>query len=168
MYTSTAVIGLPSEDLRHLRELYTQAQTNLQNSISSTCSESTLQRQIDAYSDYLGSVAKLARSAWTEFNLILMFAGLFVMILSIFIQIFFILRVNNLLELNYLVSGITSSPFRLASALALVVIRAASFLSNSYICECSLALCVPTFLLCSFLLHHHFSICLSIICCFLY
>ncbi|XP_039146772.1 LOW QUALITY PROTEIN: GPI ethanolamine phosphate transferase 3-like [Dioscorea cayenensis subsp. rotundata] len=135
MYTSTAVIGLPSEDLRHLRELYTQAQTNLQNSISSTCSESTLQRQIDAYSDYLGSVAKLARSAWTEFNLILMFAGLCVMILSIFVQIFFILRVNNLLELNYLVSGITSSPFRLASALALVVIRAASFLSNSYILE---------------------------------
>ncbi|KAM0948388.1 putative Type I phosphodiesterase/nucleotide pyrophosphatase/phosphate transferase [Dioscorea sansibarensis] len=133
MYSSTAVIGLPSEDLHHLRELYTQAQTNLQN--SSTCSVSTLQRQIDAYFDYLGSVAELARSAWTEFNLILMFAGLCLMILSIFIQIFTILRINNLLELNFLVSGLTSSPFRLASALALVVIRAASFLSNSYILE---------------------------------
>lgn len=133
MYSSTAVIGLPSEDLHHLRELYTQAQTNLQN--SSTCSVSTLQGQIDAYFDYLGSVAELARSAWTEFNLILMFAGLCLMILSIFIQIFTILRINNLLELNFLVSGLTSSPFRLASALALVVIRAASFLSNSYILE---------------------------------
>ncbi|KAJ0980514.1 hypothetical protein J5N97_008769 [Dioscorea zingiberensis] len=135
MYSSAAVIGLPSEDLHHLGELYTQAQANLSNSTSSTCSALTLQRQIDAYFDYLGSVAKLARSAWTEFNLILMGAGLFVMILSIFIQLFTILRVNNLLELHYLVPGITSNPFRLVSALALVVIRAASFLSNSYILE---------------------------------
>ena len=166
MYSSTAVIGLPSEDLHHLRELYTQAQTNLQN--SSTCSVSTLQRQIDAYFDYLGSVAELARSAWTEFNLILMFAGLCLMILSVFIQIFTILRINNLLELNFLVSGLTSSPFRLASALALVVIRAASFLSNSYICEFSLALYVPMFLLHVLHLHYHSSICLAIICCILY
>ncbi|XP_039120959.1 uncharacterized protein LOC120257570 [Dioscorea cayenensis subsp. rotundata] len=133
MYTSTAVIGLPSEDLRHLRELYTQAQTNLQNSISSTCSESTLQRQIDAYSDYLGSVAKLARSAWTEFNLILMFAE------SLKCDDTVHFRPDFLYPKN---------PFRLASALAFGGDPSSKFsFQNSYICECSLALCVPTFLL---------------------
>lgn len=146
LYSTTSVIGLPSEDLYHITQLYTQAQANWSNVVKSSCLAenkirdedhdsplSILQKQIDAYSSFLESVAELARSAWTEFNLILMGVGLIVMLSSIFMHIFAIRRVNVLYESYYPLSGISRISFRQISALLLVIIRGASFLSNSYI-----------------------------------
>ncbi|XP_038977251.1 GPI ethanolamine phosphate transferase 3-like isoform X1 [Phoenix dactylifera] len=146
LYSATSVIGLPSEDLHHVAELYAQAQTSSSNTKKSTClsengisnetqdsSASVLQLQIDAYSNFLENVAKLARSAWTEFDLILMAIGICFMLVSLSIHLFAIGRVNIVCGSFYAVSGICAYPFSLFTAFLLVVIRAASFLSNSYI-----------------------------------
>lgn len=152
LYSATSVIGLPSEHLHHVAELYAQAQTSWSNTKKSAClsenaisnetqdsSASILQLQIDAYSNFLESVAKLARSAWTEFDVILMAIGIGFMLVSLSIHLFAIGRVNIVCGSNYAVSGISAFPFNLFTAFLLVVIRAASFLSNSYICEFSIA-----------------------------
>lgn len=146
LYSATSVIGLPLEDLHHVAELYAEAQTSWSNTIKTTClsendipcetqesSASILQLQIDAYSNFLESVAKLARSAWTEFDLILMGVGLCFMLLSLSIHLFAIGRVNIVCGSYNAASGISTFPSGVFSAFLLVIIRAASFLSNSYI-----------------------------------
>lgn len=152
LYSATSVIGLPSEDLNHLTQLYTRAQANWSNLVESSCLTeneiadqdhdsrvSILQKQIDAYSSFLESVAKLARSAWTEFDLILMGVGLIVMFASIFVHFFALRRVNVLSELYYPLSGTSGISSRLIYAHFLAIIRGASFLSNSYICESNIS-----------------------------
>ncbi|KAG0479707.1 hypothetical protein HPP92_010565 [Vanilla planifolia] len=73
LYSATSVIGLPAEDLHHIKDMYTQAQDNWSdmiklaytsenvkhNEINDNLS-SIIERQIDAYSKFLESVAKLA------------------------------------------------------------------------------------------------------------
>ncbi|VAI28620.1 unnamed protein product [Triticum turgidum subsp. durum] len=98
-YSGSSIIGFSAEYLHHVEELYSKAQANWSEVLKSTCpsetakgeefkesASSALQLQIDAYSSFLESFAKLARSAWTEFDLWLMGTGLLLMILSVITQ----------------------------------------------------------------------------------
>ncbi|KAJ0100859.1 hypothetical protein Patl1_05660 [Pistacia atlantica] len=81
VYSASSVIGFSRDDLLHISDLYAQAEKN-----RSCCSKKLLsnrdeicnsllpylKRQIDAYSNFLLSVANLARCKWTEFNLEMM------------------------------------------------------------------------------------------------
>jgi phosphatidylinositol glycan class O len=151
-YSATSVIGFRAEDLNHVADLYSKAQANWSSVLRSTCpvetssqdelkecankecTSSALRLQIDAYSDFLESFAKLARSAWTEFDLWLMGIGLSVMILSVSTQACMLVKLNidQISEKERASSSFIPKNF---FAFALVAIRAASFLSNSYICE---------------------------------
>jgi len=84
----------------------------------------------------LQSFAKLARSAWTEFDLWSMGVGLLLMILSVIIQASTLVNMNTISQSSDQKSSGSRIIPRFSLAFALVVIRAASFLSNSYICEC--------------------------------
>lgn len=149
-YSATSVIGFRAEDLNHVADLYSKAQANWSSVLRSTCpvetssqdelkecankecTSSALRLQIDAYSDFLESFAKLARSAWTEFDLWLMGIGLSVMILSVSTQACMLVKLNidQISEKERASSSFIPKNF---FAFALVAIRAASFLSNSYI-----------------------------------
>jgi len=96
---------------------------------------SVLPQQIDAYTDFLQTFAKLARSAWTEFDLWSMGIGLLLMILSVIIQAYTLVKLNTICQPSDQKSASSSIIRKLVFAFALVAIRAASFLSNSYICE---------------------------------
>ena len=87
--------------------MYSKAQSNWSEALKSTCpseiargeefkesTSSPLQLQIDAYSSFLESFAKLARSAWTEFDLWLMGIGLILMILSVITQAYVLVKLN--------------------------------------------------------------------------
>ncbi|WVZ71801.1 hypothetical protein U9M48_020338 [Paspalum notatum var. saurae] len=144
-YSATSVIGFPSEDLQHIMDLYSRAQENWSTSLITTCSSETgsqeklegigsvLRQQIDAYTDFLQSFAKLARSAWTEFDLWSMGTGLLLMILSVIIQTCAFVNLNTMCQPSDQKSASSSIIPKLSFAFALVAIRAASFLSNSYI-----------------------------------
>ncbi|TXG69863.1 hypothetical protein EZV62_004798 [Acer yangbiense] len=54
-----------------------------------------LRRQIDAYFNFLLSVAELARSKWTEFNLQMMAVGLGIIFFSLLIHFLAIKRISN-------------------------------------------------------------------------
>lgn len=144
-YSATSVIGFPSEDLQHMMDLYSRAQKNRSASLTTTCSSETgsqeklegkssvLQQQIEAYTDFLQSFAKLARFAWTEFDLWSMGAGLLLMILSVIIQACTLVNLNTACQPKDQKNASSSIISKLFFAFALVAIRAASFLSNSYI-----------------------------------
>ncbi|CAO2161963.1 unnamed protein product [Urochloa humidicola] len=144
-YSATSVIGFPSEDLQHITNLYSRAQTNWSASLRTTCSSEmgsqeklegkgpVLPQQIDAYTDFLQTFAKLARSAWTEFDLWSMGIGLLLMILSVTIQACMLVKLNTICQSSDQNSACSSIIPKLSFAFALVAIRAASFLSNSYI-----------------------------------
>jgi phosphatidylinositol glycan class O len=110
----------------------TSSQDELKECANKECTSSALRLQIDAYSDFLESFAKLARSAWTEFDLWLMGIGLSVMILSVSTQACMLVKLNidQISEKERASSSFIPKNF---FAFALVAIRAASFLSNSYI-----------------------------------
>nr|CAB3476711.1 unnamed protein product [Digitaria exilis] len=143
-YSATSVIGFPSEDLQHITNLYSRAQANSSASFRTTCSSeagsqdklegkgSVLPQQIDAYTDFLQTFAKLSRSAWTEFDLWSMGIGLLLMILSVIIQACTLIKLNTICQPSDQKSHSSIIP-KFSFAFALVVIRAASFLSNSYI-----------------------------------
>lgn len=146
LYSASSVIGFPKEDLLHVAEVYGQAQaiwtTHVNNTFingsdvtSKTCvsSSSVFLEQIDAYSDFLATVAALARSKWTEFDLKLMGVGLCILLISLLFQLFAIRRAKKLCGNFY--SSVTNPGISLRSmfALGVVAIRACSFLSNSYI-----------------------------------
>ncbi|KAF9612853.1 hypothetical protein IFM89_004263 [Coptis chinensis] len=146
-YSESSVIGFPSEDLAHLENMYAQAQHNWSNRVkesllpqnevgNGSCSTlliDDLQWQIEAYSNFLASVTELARSKWTEFDLLIMAIGLGILLLSLFIHLYFIERTNNLQQFSY--PSIVDAKISLRSILVLllVAIRGCSFLSNSYI-----------------------------------
>ncbi|XP_072967015.1 GPI ethanolamine phosphate transferase 3 [Typha angustifolia] len=146
LYSTTSVIGLPVEDLHHVEELYKRAQANWSSVLNTIClsesgvhdeildsSVSALQWHVKAYSSFLGSVAKLARSAWTEFNLPLMGTGLSFMLASILIHIFTVRRVHSFCQPYLLEQPSSGILVRFMCAFILVAIRAVTFLSNSYI-----------------------------------
>lgn len=148
LYSASSVIGFPKEDLLHVAEVYGQAQviwtTHVNNTFingsdvtSKTCvsSSSVLLEQIDAYSDFLATVAALARSKWTEFDLKLMGVGLCILLMSLLFQLFAFKRAKKLCGNFY--PSVTNPDISVRSmfALGVVAIRACSFLSNSYICE---------------------------------
>ncbi|CAA6668859.1 unnamed protein product [Spirodela intermedia] len=144
LYSSTSVIGFSSEDLQHIEETYVQAQTywaNYMKAISkhdvnsdnSHVTPSIFHEQIHAYSVFLKKVAELARTKWTEFDLKMMGVGFGVLFLSLLFQLFSIWRVDQLCQASCQSSANSGISFRLIIATFLVTIRAASFLSNSYI-----------------------------------
>lgn len=139
-YTASSVIGFSDEDLLHTASLYDEAMENwshimkvLSNNEGSHIVPS-LKRQIGAYSNFLARVAELARSKWTEFNLRLMTLGFGIMLASLFVHFLAIKRVSKLCSSSFATEdcGIT---FELMLSCFMVVIRACSFLSNSFICK---------------------------------
>lgn len=144
VYSASSVIGFSSEDLFHIADLYAQAAEkwvshtkNFFTYKNESCNTvlPALERQIDAYSNFLASVAELARSKWTEFNLKLMAIGFGIMLLSICIHILAITKVKRQNAISFSASGDSGISFGLFFACFIVAIRACSFLSNSYICK---------------------------------
>ncbi|XP_020102346.1 GPI ethanolamine phosphate transferase 3 isoform X3 [Ananas comosus] len=146
LYSATSIIGFSADDLHFVTDLYERALANCSSNTKASClfgtgvpkeiqdySVSVLQSQIDAYSHFLESVAKLARSAWTEFDLLLMGIGLGILLLSIIIHILAATWVHILFQSYLKEQGIPGLSYRYFLAFLLVAIRAASFLSNSYI-----------------------------------
>uniref|UniRef100_A0A803LWD1 GPI ethanolamine phosphate transferase 2 C-terminal domain-containing protein n=2 Tax=Chenopodium quinoa TaxID=63459 RepID=A0A803LWD1_CHEQI len=143
VYSASSVIGFPSEDLLHVADMYSQAQENwlhvVKGSLShmnESCPSSSpaLMRQIDMYAHFLDSVIGLARSKWTEFNLKLMVVGLSIIFLSLLVQVFAIKRMNTFYE-SSLSTRFPEASVGLVFSVFAVIIRACSFLSNSYILE---------------------------------
>ncbi|VAI28622.1 unnamed protein product [Triticum turgidum subsp. durum] len=145
-YSGSSIIGFSAEYLHHVEELYSKAQANWSEVLKSTCpsetakgeefkesASSALQLQIDAYSSFLESFAKLARSAWTEFDLWLMGTGLLLMILSVITQAYILVRLNAVCQPSDQECASSRIIPKLFFAFTLVTIRAASLLSNSYI-----------------------------------
>ncbi|CAI9777096.1 unnamed protein product [Fraxinus pennsylvanica] len=144
VYSSLSLIGFSEKDLLHVSELYAQAQefwslTSKSSVLHENESSSTLlpaiKRQIEAYSAFLASVASLARSNWTEFNLKLMGIGFCVMLFSLFLHAFSIKRLDNLCGLYSPSCGDSRNTIGMIFACIAVLTRACSFLSNSYILE---------------------------------
>ncbi|KZV27432.1 GPI ethanolamine phosphate transferase 3, partial [Dorcoceras hygrometricum] len=145
VYSSLSLIGFSEKDLLHVSELYDKAQElwslTLKNSaINRTEGCFTLfpsvKKQIDAYTMFLSSVAALARSSWTEFNMKMMGLGFGIMLCSIFLHAFVIRRLEKQCENHSRTCGDLKSFFGVNFfALVLVLIRACSFLSNSFILE---------------------------------
>ncbi|XP_058214879.1 uncharacterized protein LOC131326207 isoform X2 [Rhododendron vialii] len=144
VYSASSVIGFSNEDLLHLSAMYAQATdnwskivTNLVSEKSESCHVSLpdLKRQIDAYLSFLASVAELARSKWTQFNLEIMSIGFGVMLISLLVHVLCIRWLNKLCRVyvrSHVESGIS---YGLMLSCLIVAIRACSFLSNSYILE---------------------------------
>ncbi|KAF8395532.1 hypothetical protein HHK36_019480 [Tetracentron sinense] len=148
VYSASSVIGFSSEDLLHLTDLYAQAQDNWLQSVKNlllspneipkeSCDNSLpiFQAQIKAYFDFLASVAELARSKWTEFDLKMMGVGFGIMLISLFIHLVAIRRINKLCQISYPSLGDYEISLGFIFALFVVAIRACSVLSNSYILE---------------------------------
>ncbi|KAJ9550593.1 hypothetical protein OSB04_014638 [Centaurea solstitialis] len=143
VYTASSVIGFSVDDLKHVADLYTQA-ANWSDSLhdvascrDEACSISfdALKKQIDLYSNFLASVAELARTKFTEFNLRMMGIGFGILLISIFIHVLVIKKVDDI-DMSVLPSHETSSvSFGLIVSCTIVAARACSFLSNSYILE---------------------------------
>lgn len=130
--------------MSHIAELYAQAVEKwsgttknllIYNNESCNTVLPALKRQIDVYSNFLANVAELARSKWTEFNLKMMGFGLGIMLVSLFIHILAIKRTQKQYDISFSSSGDFGTSIGLLFACFIVVIRACSFLSNSYICK---------------------------------
>ncbi|XP_010549800.1 PREDICTED: GPI ethanolamine phosphate transferase 3 [Tarenaya hassleriana] len=138
VYSNSSVVGFSYDDLSRISDLYSRAEENWSNSIkdmlvdgdkNGSSNISALTKQIMAYLDFFSSVVELARSKWTEFNLKLMITGFGIMVISLFLQLLIILPGPKS-------HGMDSGAFvGLAFTLSIVLIRACSFLSNSYILE---------------------------------
>ncbi|KAK1577796.1 hypothetical protein Q3G72_024883 [Acer saccharum] len=141
VYSASSVIGFSLDDLSFISDIYAQAEEigscSFKNSLlyneSSNLPLPALRRQIDAYFNFLLSVAELARSKWTEFNLQMMAVGLGIIFFSLLIHFLAIKRITNPYRISLFPSGDFEVSFRLIFAYSVVVIRACSFLSNSYI-----------------------------------
>ncbi|KAK6116828.1 hypothetical protein DH2020_049458 [Rehmannia glutinosa] len=143
VYSSLSLIGFSEKDLLHVSELYSEAQ-ELWSIVSKNFSDKSqmgfasfplLKRQLDAYSAFLESVAALARSSWTEFNLKMMGIGFCIMLSSLCLHVFLIRRLDNLCGLHSSLPDYSRKLFGLSFACIIVMIRALSFLSNSFILE---------------------------------
>ncbi|THF94763.1 hypothetical protein TEA_001422 [Camellia sinensis var. sinensis] len=144
VYSASSVIGFSNEDLLHLSAMYSQAMENWSNTMinlllhkNESCHTSLpdLRRQTDAYFSFLASVAELARSKWTEFNLKMMGIGFGVILTSLLVHLLAIRRLDKLCGVHFLSHAESGISFGLTFSCLVVVIRACSFLSNSYILE---------------------------------
>ncbi|KAK7291765.1 hypothetical protein RIF29_07161 [Crotalaria pallida] len=143
-YSASSAVGFSHDDISRIASAYAQAENYWSHSTiellldrnnGSDTLMPVLKRQINAYFNFLSTVAELARSKWTEFDLNLMGTGTGIMVISLIFQLHAILRANKQ-------HGLTSSSPRgswitpgTTFALFLLGIRACSFLSNSYILE---------------------------------
>lgn len=144
IYSASSVIGFSREDLLHIENIYAKAEERwshttkkllLQKKESCDAVLPALKRQIHEYSDFLASVAELARSKWTEFDLKMMGTGFGIMLISLIIHFLAIKKVKEQNGFSFTSSGDSGISFGLIFACFMVVIRACSFLSNSFILE---------------------------------
>lgn len=126
-------MGFPTDDLRHITDLYNKAQSSWSGSKNSPCMPEN--GTINGFSNFLLSFASLARSAWTEFDLKLMGVGLGIIIISIICHILVFVRVHSQSNVYGNKTEKSSDHLQISVAFFLVAVRAVSFLSNSYICE---------------------------------
>lgn len=140
-YTASSVIGFSDEDLLHTGSLYADAMENWSYISKDLLSNSdgidfvpSLKRQIDAYSNFLASIAELARSKWTEFNLKLMTLGFGIMVASLFVHFLAIKRVGKQCSSSFATKD-CGKTLELMLSCFMVAMRACSFLSNSFICK---------------------------------
>ncbi|CAI9299652.1 unnamed protein product [Lactuca saligna] len=113
VYTASSVIGFSIDDLKHVEEMYAKA--------VNTC--------------FLSSVAELARTKFTEFNLRTMGIGFGILFMSIFVHLLFIVKVDRVHKDVFAPNETSPVSFALIVSCVLVAARACSFLSNSYILE---------------------------------
>lgn len=144
VYSASSVIGFSDEDLSHIANIYAQAEDSWLHTTKklllneNECSQSlssALKRQMDLYFNFLASVAELARSKWTEFNLKMMGIGFGIMLISLIFHFLAIKRVNKQCDVSFTSCGDSGISFGPVFACFVVAIRASSFLSNSYILE---------------------------------
>ncbi|BBG93726.1 Alkaline-phosphatase-like family protein [Prunus dulcis] len=104
IYSASSVIGFSNEDLLRIASMYAKAEEKWSHATQKLLlhkKEShnellpALRRQIDLYSEFLASVAELARSKWTEFNLKMMGTGLGIMLISLLIHFLAIKKVKE-------------------------------------------------------------------------
>lgn len=142
VYSASSVIGFSSEDLLDVADIYSEAEKSwlhvVKDSLSCTdescASLPALRKQIGIYLQFIESVIGLARSKWTEFDLKLMVIGLSVIFLSLLVQLFAIGRANKFFGLSVSARSIKPS-VGLIFAIFVILLRACSFLSNSFILE---------------------------------
>ncbi|KAG2713259.1 hypothetical protein I3760_04G168800 [Carya illinoinensis] len=143
VYSASSLIGFSHEDLLQIADVYAQAERSWSNTTKklflhqNECSDSllpSLKMQIDLYVNFLTSVAELARSKWTEFNLKMMGTGFGIMLVSLLIHLLSIKWVAKQYGASF-TCGDSGISLGLIVACFVVVIRASSFLSNSYILE---------------------------------
>lgn len=137
VYSSLSLIGFSEKDLLHVSELYSEAQElwsiTSRNISGASVPLPLVKQQLDAYSKFLESVAALARSNWTEFNLKMMGVGFCLMLSSFYLHVFLIRRLDKLCGLHSFLSDYFKNLFGANLASILILIRAWSFLSNSFI-----------------------------------
>ncbi|CAH9088478.1 unnamed protein product [Cuscuta europaea] len=144
VYSDSSLIGFSDKDLSHITDLYDLAQdmwshtkdalVQCQNGNSST-SLTILKKQIYAYSNLLDNIKTLGRSKWTEFNLTVMGAGFALMLLSLLFHVIFIKKLDKTYVLHFPYCGKFLISLEVPFAYITVLIRAFSFLSNSFILE---------------------------------
>lgn len=148
VYSASSLIGFSYEDLLQIANIYAQAEENWSHSTkrlllhkneSSDSLLPALKTQIDLFVNFQTMVAELARSKWTEFNLKMMGIGFGIMLVSLLIHFFSIKRVARQHGASFTSCGDSGISFGLIVACFVVVIRASSFLSNSYICKLSVS-----------------------------
>lgn len=140
VYSNSSVVGFSSDDMSRISNLYSAAEHHWSNSVKhilmyndgneDSTNTSALKAQIAAYLKFFSSVAELARSKWTEFNLSLMITGFGILVISLILQSLAIVHGDN--KPYAVSSGLSTGA---AFTLFIVLIRACSFLSNSYICK---------------------------------
>ncbi|CAH8358684.1 unnamed protein product [Eruca vesicaria subsp. sativa] len=139
VYSNSSVVGFSSDDMSRISDLYSAAEHHWSKSIKhilmdndgneDSINTSALKAQITAYLSFFSSVAELARSKWTEFNLTLMITGFGMLVISLILQSLAIFRGDKPFAVD---SGLSTGA---ALTIFIVLIRACSFLSNSYILE---------------------------------
>ncbi|XP_047334184.1 GPI ethanolamine phosphate transferase 3 [Impatiens glandulifera] len=135
LYSASSVIGFSNEDLLRVRDMYAKASENWMHVGSRNASLPDLEKQIHLYSSFMASIAELARSKWTEFNLTLMGVGFAVMMVSLFVHFFSIWRLEKLSGVYFGSHDNSGISVGFICACSMIFIRACSLLSNSYILE---------------------------------
>lgn len=142
-YSASSVIGFSSEDILRITDMYAKAEESWSHTIKNLLLDKNgscdtilpFKSQIDAYANFLESVAELARSKWTEFDLKMMGVGLGIMLITLVIQFLGIKRINRISGVYFPFPRDYQTSFGLILSIFVVMIRACSFLSNSYICK---------------------------------
>ncbi|CAH2072540.1 unnamed protein product [Thlaspi arvense] len=139
VYSNSSVVGFSSDDMSRISDLYSAAEQSWSKSVKHILMDSNgdenstkisaLKDQIAAYLSFFSSVVELARSKWTEFNLNLMITGFAILVISLILQSLAIFHGDKTYAVDSWLS--TGAAF----TLFIVLIRASSFLSNSYILE---------------------------------